>query len=230
MLVNTDTLEGKEGPWFWTHGTEFLGKRLPFGCKFIYKPSVTKMELGKFEEPSRVGVFAGYGMLSGYAWSKQYLVLDLEEFHEGDFSKHSTHLHQKVRNPHHSKQIYLYDNTLSFPLKAEYEKVISTFEGTKSAFARHTDQSDHPADPPPDFSPDGDGDDDGGQGGAGPGLPPSSSTLAGVGDPIAPEIIGVPPIIPNKVPLHDPNIFDEAKYPSYRLGKAADGVIYLDQN
>ena len=81
------------------------------------------MELGKFEEPSRIGVFAGYDMLSGYAWSKQYLVWDLEECNAVGFSRHSTHLHQKVRNPHHSKHIYLYDNTLSFTLTAEYERV-----------------------------------------------------------------------------------------------------------
>jgi hypothetical protein len=87
MLVNTDTSEGKESPWFWTHSTEFQGKRLPFGCKVVYKPSITKMKLGKFEEPSRVGVFACSDMLSGYAWSKQYLVWDLEEFHEVDLSK-----------------------------------------------------------------------------------------------------------------------------------------------
>jgi hypothetical protein len=124
----------------------------------------------------------------------------------------------------------LYDNTLSFPLKAEYERVNSTFEGTKSAIARHSDQSDHPADPPPDFNPDGDGGDDGGQGGAGPGPPPGGSTTVVVGDPIAPEVVDVPPIIPVKIPLHDPTIVGEVKYPSYRLGKAADGVIYLDQN
>jgi hypothetical protein len=65
MLVNTDTSEGKESPWFWTHGEEFQWKRLPFGCKVVYKPSVTKMKLGNFEEPSCVGAVAGYDMLSG---------------------------------------------------------------------------------------------------------------------------------------------------------------------
>jgi hypothetical protein len=131
------------------------------------------------------------------------LVWDLEGFHEVDFSKHSTHMHQKVRNPHHSKHIYSYDNTLSFPLKAEYERVNSTFEGTKSAIARHSDQSDYPADPPPDFNPDGDGGDDGDQGGAGLGPPPGGSTTVVVGDPIAPEVVDVPPRIPVKIPLHD---------------------------
>ena len=93
---------------------------------------------------------------------------------------------------------------MSIPLKAEYEWVNSTFEGTKSAIDRHSDQSDHPADPPPDFNPDGGGGDDSGQGGDGPGIPPSGGTTASMGDPLAPEVVDMPPIIPIKAPSQVP--------------------------
>ncbi len=49
----------------------------------LFKPSVTKVSIGKWEEPSSVGVFAGYMLQPGYVSKGEYLIWDLEDFVRG---------------------------------------------------------------------------------------------------------------------------------------------------
>jgi hypothetical protein len=69
-------------PYNKAHGTEFAGNHIPFGARVSYKPSPTKKTDThlKWAAPSRVGVFAGYKLHSGYRWKGEYLVWDLDEF------------------------------------------------------------------------------------------------------------------------------------------------------
>ena len=63
----------------------------------------------------------------------------------------ATHVHQKNNRPHIIKRCSLFQDTLSFPLKAEYERLNTTLEGKKESLQRHSDQGEHPLDPPPPF-------------------------------------------------------------------------------
>ena len=54
--------------WLKTHGADFEGLHVPFGCKVIYMPSDTKAasEMGKWDSPTSIGVSAGYRIKPGY--------------------------------------------------------------------------------------------------------------------------------------------------------------------
>ncbi len=158
LNMNTD-FENGESAHALTHGEEFSGKRFPFGSKVLYKPSSTKeSDSGKWDLAGSVGVFAGYVIHPGYLFKGEYLVWDLKDFSRGaDLSNMATNMGQRIYNPHVSVRCELYDGQLSFPLKSEYERVNSTFEGQKEAFARHPVQGVNPTHPPPDHHVDGGG-------------------------------------------------------------------------
>ena len=81
--------ETTESAWFRAHGKgEFAGQVLPFGCAVWYLPSSTKSTRGRPASSVRPkwggracrGLFAGYVMHSGGAWSGRYLVWPIESF------------------------------------------------------------------------------------------------------------------------------------------------------
>ncbi len=82
MNRNTEFDNG-ESAWFWTQGEELPFPRFPFGCKVLNKPSATKVSVEKWEEPSSVGVFAGYVIHPGYKSKGEYYVWDLTDFSRG---------------------------------------------------------------------------------------------------------------------------------------------------
>ena len=120
--------------WFKNHNAEFEGLRVPFGCKVIHMPSDTKSttEKGKWDAPTSVGVFAGYRMKPGYTWHVEYLVWDLAEFADLDFSLDGARLGRTFSEPHVSKRLSIYGDGISFPLKVEYGRVNHTLEGIKA--------------------------------------------------------------------------------------------------
>ena len=69
----------------------------------------------------------------------------------------ATNMGQHIYNPQVSVRCELYDGQLSFPLKSEYERVNSTFEGQTEALARHPVQGANPSPPPPDHDVDSGG-------------------------------------------------------------------------
>ena len=80
-------------------------------------PSDTKStaDKGKWDSPTSVGVFAGYRMKPGYTWHGQYLVWDLAEFAELDFTLDGAGLGIRSSEPHVSKSFSLHDDVSSFP-------------------------------------------------------------------------------------------------------------------
>ena len=61
---------------------EFNGLKIPFGARVWFKPSDTRPGdvPGKWEPDALEGVFGGYEMAPGYAWSKRYLVWAVSDF------------------------------------------------------------------------------------------------------------------------------------------------------
>ena len=52
---------GGSTPWIRTHGSDFTGQRLPFGCAVKFKPNSTvNVESHKFAGDAIDGVFVGY--------------------------------------------------------------------------------------------------------------------------------------------------------------------------
>ncbi len=190
---------------FKTHGSEFKGLRFPLGCKVTYKPSVTKIDLGKWDEPSSAGVFAGYRLQSGYTWHDEYLVWDLDELIDADLSKMATNIHQKLKKPHITKRCSLFQDTLTFPLKQEYERLNTILEGKKESSLRHSDLGDDPLAPPPPF------DEVVASGG---GLP--RAQLSG---PVGAEHGDVEVVVPIVAKYED-------KYPPVSIGQAGDRDIF----
>ena len=124
--------------WFKSQGADFEGLRVPFGCKVIYMPSDTKAtsETGKWDSPTSIGVFAGYWIQPGYTWHGEYLVWNLVEFADLDCSLDGARLGRTFGEHHVVKRVTLCQDTISFPLKAEYERVNNTLEGIKAQASR----------------------------------------------------------------------------------------------
>ena len=124
--------------WFKTHNAEFEGLRVPFGCKAIYMPSDTKSrsEKGDWDAPTSVGVFAGYRMKPGDTWHGEYLVLDLAEFADLDFSLDGARLGRTFSETHVSKRLSLYEDVISFPLKVEDKRVNHKLAGINAQTSR----------------------------------------------------------------------------------------------
>ena len=122
--------------WCQTHGEEFSGKVLPFGCKVVYKPSATKRvgrDQPKMAPTTRIGVFAGYVLNPGYSWSKSYLVWDLTDFVDMDFRVDAKALRNEHRSPSVTQEVWLADEGITFPLKQAYDRANGTLEGVASS-------------------------------------------------------------------------------------------------
>ena len=140
MMENASFSDASESAWFRTHGEEFPGKRLPFGCKVICKPSPTKhKEVHKMEARTITGILCGYVLHPGYTWHGEYCVWDLNEFTMVDLSiKALPHrnLAKALSHPHITKRVELPEEGIVFPLKAEYDRVNFTLEGMREIAAR----------------------------------------------------------------------------------------------
>ena len=117
------------------HHSEFSGNHIPFGAKAYYKPSPTKKldNVTKFGPTLRVGVFAGYKVLSGYTWKHEYMVWDLDDFLETDLFEGKAGLSRKHRNPHVTNHCCLPQGNIEYPLKSTFDIVNGTLEGKKRA-------------------------------------------------------------------------------------------------
>ena len=74
LNMNTD-FENGESAYALAHGEEFSGKRFPFGCKVLYKPSSTNdSDNGKWDPAGSVGVFALYVIHPGYLFKGEYFI------------------------------------------------------------------------------------------------------------------------------------------------------------
>ena len=75
----TRKVPGEPAPWELRFGTAFTGPLLAFGSEVTYKSAVDNPNDGmKFGPSSRQGVLVGYFMNPGGAWSKDFLVYDLD--------------------------------------------------------------------------------------------------------------------------------------------------------
>ena len=114
-LLNINPWQGTS-KWLKAFGEDFPGKRLPFGCKVVYKPASTKtQDRGNWDPALAVGIFAGYRLRPGSHWSDEYLVWDVSDFEGYDLFDSSDALTAKTRNPHVTGRVFLYQDTLSFP-------------------------------------------------------------------------------------------------------------------
>ena len=102
---------------------DFTGKRLPFGCKVIYKPSETsgRLKPKKWGPQSSTGIFVGYELKPGYEFNGTYRVYDMT-----DFAKMSLHVAAPASSFLHTyqlvKTIEIPEDGITFPLRAEYER------------------------------------------------------------------------------------------------------------
>ena len=136
----------------------------------------------------------------------------------------------KLRTPHYTEKVELKE-PLEFPFKAEYERINVTIEGLKVK-DRLDGNSEMLPPPPPDD--DDDDDDDGGDGGGQPSskVPPDKSEgeleaerLLGRFD--SPARMGPPGI---DKPAHPDLAIPEGGPEHYSVGKAGDGIVYLNDD
>ena len=151
-------------------------------------------------------------------WTKQNLVYDAEK------------PIAKLRTPHYTEKVELKE-PLEFPCKAEYERINVTIEGLKVKDRLDGNSEMLPPPPPDDDDEDGDdGGDDGGQ--------PSSKVLPekSEGEREAERLLGRfdsparmgPPGIDK--PAHPDLDIPEGGPDHYSVGKAGDGVVYLNDD
>ncbi len=113
-----------ESPWERTHGTPFLHTRFPFGCLVMFKPNEVRTTNHKWAPKAEWGVFAGYRLCAGYKWRGEYLVWRLSDFQRSDLRVVATkHKQGHVSSPHVTKVVVLPDTGITFPLKADYNRV-----------------------------------------------------------------------------------------------------------
>ena len=94
--MNTDNLIATSA-WAKTHGSDFTGKRSPFGAKVTYLPLRPMPD--KWSPVSRVSVFAGYDITSGYGFRGHYLVWDLEDMAQVALSANAEGSTMRIRAP-----------------------------------------------------------------------------------------------------------------------------------
>merc|ERR1711978_184885 len=131
MHKNVGANDGESTPWFLTHDKHFEGLQLPFGCAVRYLPNKTEVQKregktvwkdkqAKWDARSRLGVFAGYRMKSGYEWSKRYLVWDLDAFVDANLRADVDFSQLKGVKPHEVRRIRKPPGDFSFPLLSAY--------------------------------------------------------------------------------------------------------------
>ena len=135
----------------------------------------------------------------------------------------------KLRTPHYTEKVELKE-PLEFPCKAEYERINVTIEGLKVKDRLDGNSEMLPPPPPDDDDDDDDGGDDGGQ--------PSSKVLPekSEGEREAERLLGRfdsparmgPPGIDK--PAHPDLDIPEGAPDHYSVGKAGDGIVYLNDD
>ena len=130
--LNIEDVEGDDdSAWKRMTGDDFKGKAIPFGAKVFFKPMDTrdKTYSHKFDPKGIPGVFAGYVVTTGQSWSRKYRVWDMKEFANVNLSMDAA-VPRKLAQPYQTEVIHL-SKEITFPLKAEYEKMNETLEGLK---------------------------------------------------------------------------------------------------
>ena len=128
-LLNIEELEDGSA-WQKMHKAKFKGPMIPFGAKVTFKPSDarSRSQDTKFDPKGLVGVFAGYVVEAGNNWSRRMLVWNLQDFAKVNLAYDCEQVPMSLKRPHVTERVEL-DSPITFPLKAEYEKLNSTLEG-----------------------------------------------------------------------------------------------------
>ena len=231
-LLNIEPNDDEVSSWCKLHGEEFKGKMIPFGALVYFKPSDAgaREQQHKFDPMGIPGVFAGYSLGPGLHWSRKYRVWALCDWTKQNLAYDAEKPIAKLRTPHYTEKVELKE-PLEFPCKAEYERINVTIEGLKVK-DRLDGNSEMLPPPPPDD--DGDDDDDGGDDGGQPSskvLPEKSEgereaeRLLGRFD--SPARMGPPGI---DKPAHPDLDIPEGGPEHYSVGKAGDGIVYLNDD
>ena len=130
--LNIEDVEG-DGHSAWKNmtGEEFKGKAIPFGAKVYFKPTDTREKTysHKFDPKGIPGVFAGYVVTVGQGWSRKYRVWDMKEFANVNLSMDAA-VPRRLAQPYQTEVVF-FPKEITFPLKAEYERMNETLEGLK---------------------------------------------------------------------------------------------------
>ena len=103
-------------PWMQTHGSDFDGWALPFGCLIRYRPPKPVLEsLAKFSPATIPGLFLGWHVEPGRGFRGDYLVAALERFKRPN---------QTSFHAHRVKEIVTFDATNFPPQAALVESMI----------------------------------------------------------------------------------------------------------
>ena len=230
-LLNIEPNDDEVSSWCKLHGEEFKGKMIPFGALVYFKPSDARAreQQHKFDPMGIPGVFAGYSLGPGLHWSRKYRVWALCDWTKQNLAYDAEKPIAKLRTPHYTETVELKE-PLEFPCKAEYERINVTIEGLK--VKDRLDGNSEMLPPPPDDDDDDDdgGGDDGGQ--------PSSKALPekSEGEREAERLLGRfdsparmgPPGIDK--PAHPDLDIPEGGPEHYSIGKAGDGIVYLNDD
>ena len=166
-------------------------------------------------------MFAGYVVEAGNNWSRRMLVWNLQDFAKVNLAYDCEQVPMSLKRPHVTERVEL-DSPITFPLKAEYEKLNSTLEGVNTIADREgrpdvddmiedMDRPDDDDDEDPGYERTDDEGDDGPS--DGDDRPPDGKPKDSKGRDI-PE---------KREPL------DETP-DHYYYGKAGDGMVYLDDD
>ena len=223
-LLNIEELEDGSA-WQKMHKAKFKGPMIPFGAKVTFKPSDarSRSQDTKFDPKGLVGVFAGYVVEAGNNWSRRMLVWNLQDFAKVNLAYDCEQVPMSLKRPHVTERVEL-DSPITFPLKAEYEKLNSTLEGVNTIADREgrpdvddmiedMDQPDDDDDEDPGYERTDDEGDDG----------PSD------GDDRPPD--GKPKVKDSKgrdIPEKREPLDETPDH--YYYGKAGDGMVYLDDD
>ena len=130
--LNIEDVEGDgDSAWKRMTGDDFKGKAIPFGANVFFKPTDTREKTygHKFDPKGIPGVFAGYVVTTGQSWSRKYRVWDMQEFANVNLSMDAA-VPRKLAQPYQTEVILL-PKEITFPLKAEYERMNESLEGLK---------------------------------------------------------------------------------------------------
>ena len=232
-LLNIEPNDDEVSSWCKLHGEEFKGKMIPFGALVYFKPSDARAreQQHKFDPMGIPGVFAGYSLGPGLHWSRKYRVWALCDWTKQNLAYDAEKPIAKLRTPHYTEKVELKE-PLEFPCKAEYERINVTIEGLKVKDRLDGNSEMLPPPPPPD-----DDDDDDDYGGDGGGQPSSKVPLGkSEGELEAERLLGRfdspvrmgPPGIDK--PAHPDLAIPEGGPEHYSIGKAGDGIVYLNDD
>ncbi len=128
------TTHAEDGtPWLLSHEMDFSGEIFPFGCLAHFVKSHAQGETGRWEPKGDVVVFAGYRVQHGYKWNHEYLAWELTRFRKGNLRVSAGPDLQDMGMPRITNVCTLAGGKLTFPLKADYERVSQDIEDPRLA-------------------------------------------------------------------------------------------------